>query len=215
MSTYGAVLRLNDGACDVTRSGVIDQDCRCVGHLTLAEDITLVDRLRGTPQIWTGCGTWRPGSVSTACSIDGPIDAVAANGGGAVIARALYGRPRVLLADEPTAHIDGESIGPVIDRLLAEAGSATVVVVSHDPLVAARFDDRRELVEVACRDRACLAIPGRASLESVGVLILTLVLVVAVPVHSTAVPPGACPVARSFCRAASGGRLARGGLGWS
>ena len=55
------------------------------------------------------------------------------------IARALANRPRLLLADEPTGELDqatGEQIVSLLDRLHAD-GTA-VVVVTHDPAVAAR-----------------------------------------------------------------------------
>jgi putative ABC transport system ATP-binding protein len=55
------------------------------------------------------------------------------------IARALANRPRLLLADEPTGELDqatGEGIVALLDRLHTD-GTA-VVVVTHDPGVAAR-----------------------------------------------------------------------------
>jgi putative ABC transport system ATP-binding protein len=55
------------------------------------------------------------------------------------IARALANRPRLLLADEPTGELDqqtGEQITQLLDQLHQD-GTA-VVVVTHDPAVAAR-----------------------------------------------------------------------------
>jgi ABC-type lipoprotein export system ATPase subunit len=55
------------------------------------------------------------------------------------IARALANRPRLLLADEPTGELDqatGDQIISMIDRLHADG--MAVVVVTHDPAVAAR-----------------------------------------------------------------------------
>ena len=55
------------------------------------------------------------------------------------IARALANRPRLLLADEPTGELDqttGQPIVGLIDRLHADG--MAVVVVTHDPAVAAR-----------------------------------------------------------------------------
>ena len=55
------------------------------------------------------------------------------------IARALANRPRLLLADEPTGELDqttGQQIVDLIDRLHADG--MAVVVVTHDPAVAAR-----------------------------------------------------------------------------
>lgn len=58
------------------------------------------------------------------------------------IARALANRPRIILADEPTAALDGERAGIVMDllRKVATEQSATVVVVTHDEKIWDRFD---------------------------------------------------------------------------
>ena len=45
----------------------------------------------------------------------------------------------LLLVDEPTAHLDGETARRVIDALLQIAGGRTLIVATHDPAVAARL----------------------------------------------------------------------------
>jgi ABC-type lipoprotein export system ATPase subunit len=53
------------------------------------------------------------------------------------IARALAARPQLLLADEPTARLDGENalaIGALFARLVQASGAA-IICASHDPLV--------------------------------------------------------------------------------
>lgn len=57
------------------------------------------------------------------------------------IARALFAAPRVVFADEPTGSLDARSGRVVLDQFaaLVAAGSA-VVMVTHDPQVAARAD---------------------------------------------------------------------------
>jgi ABC-type lipoprotein export system ATPase subunit len=54
------------------------------------------------------------------------------------LARALAKRPRLLLADEPTGNLDRETTHDLA-RLLAEqnAGGLTVLLVTHDPQLAA------------------------------------------------------------------------------
>jgi putative ABC transport system ATP-binding protein len=55
------------------------------------------------------------------------------------IARALAGRPRFLLADEPTGNLDSQMAEGVLE-LLEEINAAgtTIIMVTHDPELAAR-----------------------------------------------------------------------------
>ena len=65
-------------------------------------------------------------------------------------ARALIGGPELVLADEPTSALDGPLREAFLDLLLqacAAAGS-TLVFVSHDERLAARFDERLSLPEL-------------------------------------------------------------------
>ncbi|MDP2133738.1 MAG: ATP-binding cassette domain-containing protein [Sulfuritalea sp.] len=57
-------------------------------------------------------------------------------------ARALIGRPEILIADEPTSALDAERQQIFIDLLLREttAVGASLIFVSHDRRLAAHFD---------------------------------------------------------------------------
>ena len=58
------------------------------------------------------------------------------------LARALAGRPTLLFADEPTGNLDADNAAHVADLmfdLVAETGAA-LVLVTHDPALAARAD---------------------------------------------------------------------------
>jgi len=63
------------------------------------------------------------------------------------IAGALIKDPQVILADEPTGSLDERSSDGVIELLLdaQRQGGATLVIVTHDPFVAARMDDQIRL----------------------------------------------------------------------
>lgn len=58
------------------------------------------------------------------------------------IARALANNPRIVLADEPTAALDSQRAGTVIDllRKVAAEHQAAVIVVTHDNKIMDRFD---------------------------------------------------------------------------
>jgi putative ABC transport system ATP-binding protein len=58
------------------------------------------------------------------------------------IARALANRPRIILADEPTAALDSKRAGIVMDllRKLAVEQGAAVIAVTHDEKIFNRFD---------------------------------------------------------------------------
>ena len=65
-------------------------------------------------------------------------------------ARALIGRPEVVIADEPTSALDAALREGFMDLLLGEcrAAGSTLVFVSHDERLAARFDQQLSLAEV-------------------------------------------------------------------
>jgi ATP-binding cassette subfamily C protein CydD len=46
----------------------------------------------------------------------------------------------LLLVDEPTAHLDRQTAERVVDSLLELARGKTLIVATHDPIVAARMD---------------------------------------------------------------------------
>jgi ABC-type lipoprotein export system ATPase subunit len=57
-------------------------------------------------------------------------------------ARALMNSPSVVLADEPTGNLDTDNSAALFDLFteLRDREGQTIVVVTHDPLLAARGD---------------------------------------------------------------------------
>jgi len=58
------------------------------------------------------------------------------------IARALANKPSIILADEPTGDLDSKTGSEIVQVLhdAAKKENATVVVVTHDPLIAEKAD---------------------------------------------------------------------------
>ncbi len=65
------------------------------------------------------------------------------------VARALVGRPDILIADEPTGQLDSDTAATIMDLMMElthELGIATVVS-THDPQLRARADRMVELLD--------------------------------------------------------------------
>jgi putative ABC transport system ATP-binding protein len=140
--------------------GLIFQSFNLIGDMTVYENVEYPMTLRGVPPAdrkalvdaaldrvgLTARGRQRPGSLS-----GGHQQLVA-------VARAITGRPAILLADEPTGNLDSKSGEALMQMLveLHEAG-ATVCLATHDPRRVAQaqrhihlFDGR--LVDHAARE---------------------------------------------------------------
>ena len=65
------------------------------------------------------------------------------------VARALMVQPKIILADEPTGNLDtqtGEEVHHLLERINREQG-ITIVIVTHNPMLAARMNRRVKLVD--------------------------------------------------------------------
>jgi ABC-type lipoprotein export system ATPase subunit len=147
----GENLRRLDGArLDRWRGstvGIVLQALHLVKHLSVRDNLRLAQYLAHAPQddarIADTLGALgvaektarRPSELS-----QGEQQRVA-------IARAVVNRPKLLLADEPTANLDDASAAKVVDLLSEQAArhGATLVVATHDGRVKGKFRERLEL----------------------------------------------------------------------
>jgi putative ABC transport system ATP-binding protein len=64
------------------------------------------------------------------------------------IARALVGEPKLILADEPTGNLDSQMATEIMELLTRiNARGTTVVMVTHDPTLAARAEREINLLD--------------------------------------------------------------------
>ncbi len=131
------------------RVGVVFQDFRLLDHLTTYQNVALPLRVQGREESvyraevvellhWVGLGE--------RMHVYPPV----LSGGEkqrAAIARALIGRPELLLADEPTGNVDP----PLAKRLLRlfvelHKSGTSVVIATHDLGLMDQFDRARRLV---------------------------------------------------------------------
>jgi putative ABC transport system ATP-binding protein len=130
-----------------TTVGIVLQALHLVKHLSVRDNLRLAQYLAKAPQddkrIDDALGALgvaqksarRPGELS-----QGEQQRVA-------IARAVVNRPKVLLADEPTANLDDAAAAKVLELLSEQAAryGATLVVATHDARVKGKFRERLEL----------------------------------------------------------------------
>ena len=71
------------------------------------------------------------------------------------VARALIGDPPLIVADEPTSSLDAGSQASFLDLMFGQvaANGASLLMVSHDPRLADRFDRVVEMSDIAQAER--------------------------------------------------------------
>ncbi len=128
------------------RVGLVFQHHHLLADLTAHENVTLPGRVVGRVDAARG------DALLASVGLSGRRDARPRTLSGGerlrvAVARALYARPAVVLADEPTGSLDRANADAVADALLAAAASdgAAVVLVTHDAQVARRADRRTRL----------------------------------------------------------------------
>lgn len=127
----------------LVRVGLVFQNHYLLQDLSVLENVTLSGRLSGRVD------TARGESLLCAVGLGARRDFLPNKLSGGerqrvAVARALYAKPRIILADEPTGSLDRQSAGGVFELLVALArdeGSA-VVMVTHDEGLVRKVDRR-------------------------------------------------------------------------
>ncbi len=126
------------------RIGFIFQAHNLLPFLSVMENVALVLRLAGEGE---KAAVTRADELLAYLEVSHRRNAMPAqlSGGEAqrvAIARALANRPRIILADEPTAALDSDRARIVMDllRRVAVENEASIITVTHDEKIFARFD---------------------------------------------------------------------------
>ncbi|MTD56475.1 ABC transporter ATP-binding protein [Amycolatopsis pithecellobii] len=136
-----------DGAPPWHLCAVLPQALGLAGELTVAENVALPLRLRPGTDVVEERVTALLEELGIADLADRyPAEVSFGQRQRAALARAVSGRPKVLLTDEPTAHLDAASTPAVLRLLRRCAGEgAAVVIATHDDAVHAIADRRVRL----------------------------------------------------------------------
>jgi putative ABC transport system ATP-binding protein len=127
--------------------GIVLQSLHLLRHLSVRDNLRIAQYLAHAPQDdariaetlgalgVAGKATRRAAELS-----EGERQRVA-------VARAVVNRPKLLLADEPTANLDDRAAAQTVELLLeqAERHGATLVVATHDSRVKRSFERRLDL----------------------------------------------------------------------
>jgi len=140
----GRWLRSNLRQLRLDKIGFIFQFHNLIPFLNATDNVALVLQVAGVD---AGSARKRAGALLDYLEVGHRKNSMPANlsGGEAqrvAIARALANRPRIILADEPTAALDSKRAGIVMD-LLRKVGveqDAAIIAVTHDEKIFDRFD---------------------------------------------------------------------------
>jgi putative ABC transport system ATP-binding protein len=129
--------------------GLVPQRLHLVASLTVLDNLRLAQYLAGLPQ-----DEARTREVLRALSLEPwaeakPPQLSQGQAQRVAIARAVVNRPQLLLADEPTAHLDDAHCAQVVDLLESQAAAcgATLVIATHDQRVCRRMGKQYRLGE--------------------------------------------------------------------
>jgi len=142
--------RLEGGRLDRWRGttvGIVLQALHLVKHLSVRDNLRLAQYLAHVPQDDARIGDTLAALGVAPKAGRRPTELSQGEQQRVAIARAVVNRPKLLLADEPTANLDDAAAAKVVDLLSEQAArhGATLVVATHDARVKGKFRERLEL----------------------------------------------------------------------
>ena len=142
--------RLQGGRLDrwrATTVGIVLQALHLVKHLTVRDNLRLAQYLAHVPQDDARISDTLAALGVAPKAARRPSELSQGEQQRVAIARAVVNRPKLLLADEPTANLDDAAATRVVDLLSEQAArhGATLVVATHDARVKGKFRERLEL----------------------------------------------------------------------
>jgi putative ABC transport system ATP-binding protein len=134
--------------------GLVPQNFELLDYLTIRENILLPFRigsqLRLTSEVEARCGDLaeRAGIAAHLGKFPGQLSQGERQR--AALCRGLVTSPPLLLADEPTGNLDPENQDKIVSLLLGEAAriGASVLMITHDPVLLPRFDRVVEVMKL-------------------------------------------------------------------
>jgi putative ABC transport system ATP-binding protein len=144
------VLKLEGARLDrwrATTVGIVLQALHLVKHLSVRDNLRLAQYLAKAPQDDKRIDDALGALGVAAKSARRPSELSQGEQQRVAIARAVVNRPKLVLADEPTANLDDAAAATVVDLLGEQAArhGATLVVATHDARVKGKFRERLEL----------------------------------------------------------------------
>ncbi|GLK81873.1 ABC transporter ATP-binding protein [Methylopila turkensis] len=122
--------------------GVVFQSFHLIPTMTALENVATPLELAGAPDAFERARA-ELSAVGLAHRMDHhPAQLSGGEQQRVALARALAPRPELLVADEPTGNLDEGTGGQIVDLLFAKSAErrTTLVLVTHDPALAARCD---------------------------------------------------------------------------
>jgi len=137
----------------ITNVGLVFQDFALLDYLSVLDNILLPYRISRALRLDDAARN-RARQVATEVDITRmldrrPSELSQGERQRVAVCRAIVTRPKLLLADEPTANLDSGNATRVLDALESYAGQhgATLVIVSHDRDTISRFDSTTDVAK--------------------------------------------------------------------